>query len=102
MTDKELKEAETSLEAVRQFIGSCQNTKLCCVTTGGTAVDLEKNTVRTLENFSTGMRGSLLAEHFLESGWDVIYLYRDRSIMPFSRGVTVNQIILSSEPEKHF
>lgn len=36
------------------------------LSSGGTSVSLEKNTVRMVENFSTGSRGSLLAEEILE------------------------------------
>lgn len=32
------------------------------VTSGGTSVPLEKNTVRSIENFSTGKRGAASAE----------------------------------------
>lgn len=32
------------------------------VTSGGTSVSLEKNSVRTIENFSTGRRGASSAE----------------------------------------
>lgn len=32
------------------------------VTSGGTSVPLEKNTVRSIENFSTGTRGARSAE----------------------------------------
>ncbi|CAN0497840.1 unnamed protein product, partial [Ectocarpus sp. 12 AP-2014] len=33
-----------------------------CITAGGTAVPLEANTVRTIDNFSTGRRGAISAE----------------------------------------
>jgi phosphopantothenate-cysteine ligase len=69
------------------------------VTSGGTAVPLEKNTVRFIENFSTGMRGSLIAENYLKSGWAVVFFYRDRSILPFTHGLTVNDIMMSQKPE---
>lgn len=36
--------------------------KIALVTSGGTSVPLEKNTVRSVENFSTGKRGSVSAE----------------------------------------
>lgn len=39
-----------------------QNRPLVLVTSGGTSVPLEKNTVRTIENFSTGKRGAASAE----------------------------------------
>lgn len=33
-----------------------------CITSGGTATPLELNTVRSIENFSSGRRGALCAE----------------------------------------
>lgn len=57
--------------------------KIVCVSAGGTSVPLEKNTVRSVENFSTGLRGALSAEEFLKKGYYVIFLHRDNSIMPF-------------------
>lgn len=33
-----------------------------CITAGGTAVPLEANTVRSIDNFSTGRRGAISAE----------------------------------------
>ena len=54
------------------------------ITSGGTSVPLEKNTVRSLENFSTGTRGARSAEHFLRNGHPVIFLHRKDSLQPFS------------------
>jgi phosphopantothenate-cysteine ligase len=68
---------------------------IVCVTSGGTAVPLEKKTVRLIENFSTGLRGSIIAEQFLEAGWAVVFFYRDKSVLPFTRGLTLNEILLS-------
>jgi hypothetical protein len=48
-------------------------------------VPLEKNTVRFLDNFSTGTRGSSSAEAFLDEGYAVIFLHRDTSLRPFLR-----------------
>ncbi len=36
------------------------------VTSGGTSVPLELNTVRSIENFSTGTRGARSAEFFIK------------------------------------
>jgi phosphopantothenate-cysteine ligase len=55
------------------------------VTSGGTTVPLEKNTVRFIDNFSTGLRGAISAEHFLQKGYSVIYLHRTNSKRPFQR-----------------
>ena len=55
------------------------------VSSGGTAVDLEQNTVRTLENFSTGWRGAVAVEGLLRQGYAVIHLQRTGSTSPFGR-----------------
>jgi len=57
---------------------------LAVVTSGGTAVPLEKNTVRFVDNFSTGSRGAASAEHLLRAGYAVIFLHRDSSKQPFA------------------
>ena len=54
------------------------------ITSGGTSVPLEQNTVRSVENFSTGTRGSRSAEYFLKAGHPVVFFYREGSICPFS------------------
>nr|CCA21040.1 conserved hypothetical protein [Albugo laibachii Nc14] len=61
--------------------GNC----VAIVTSGGTTVPLERNTVRFLDNFSTGSRGAAAVEHLLKLGYAVIYLYRPGSIAPFAR-----------------
>eukprot|EP00922_Rhytidocystis_sp_ex-Travisia-forbesii_P025257 GHVS01037078.1.p1 GENE.GHVS01037078.1~~GHVS01037078.1.p1 ORF type:complete len:360 (-),score=60.48 GHVS01037078.1:147-1226(-) len=55
------------------------------ITSGGTCVPLESQTVRVLENFSTGKRGAALAEYFLSIGYRVILLTRDRCQQPYIR-----------------
>ncbi|XP_012232057.1 phosphopantothenate--cysteine ligase [Linepithema humile] len=59
--------------------------KVVLVTSGGTTVPLEHNTVRFVDNFSAGTRGSVSAECFLEHGYAVIFMYRIKSLEPFSR-----------------
>ena len=54
------------------------------ITSGGTSVPLEKNTVRSVENFSTGTRGARSAEYFLKAGHPVIYYHRDSCLCPFA------------------
>ncbi|CAN0175556.1 unnamed protein product [Ectocarpus fasciculatus] len=56
-----------------------------CITAGGTAVPLEANTVRTIDNFSTGRRGAVSAEQFIARGYGVIYLGREGCAAPFAR-----------------
>ena len=55
------------------------------VSSGGTAVDLEVRAVRSLENFSTGLRGALAVETLLRKGYAVIHLHRTGSAAPFAR-----------------
>lgn len=62
----------------------CQSKPIVLVTSGGTSVPLEKNTVRSVENFSTGTRGSRSTEYFLRTGHPVIFFYRSTSIKPFA------------------
>lgn len=58
---------------------------IAVVTSGGTAADLELNSVRCLENFSTGLRGAISVEEFLKRGYAVIHLWRVGSASPYGR-----------------
>ncbi|XP_076239330.1 phosphopantothenoylcysteine synthetase isoform X2 [Calliopsis andreniformis] len=62
-----------------------RNNKVVLVTSGGTTTPLEHNTVRFVDNFSAGTRGSVSAEYFLKNGYAVIFMYRVKSLEPFSR-----------------
>ncbi|KAI1502043.1 DNA/pantothenate metabolism flavoprotein [Biscogniauxia marginata] len=75
------------VEAARSFINqhAAANRRVVLVTSGGTTVPLEKNTVRFIDNFSAGTRGATSAEYFLESGYAVIFLHRQFSLLPYSR-----------------
>lgn len=55
------------------------------MTSGGTTVPLENQTVRFIDNFSAGTRGATSAEYFLEAGYAVIFLHRQFSLLPYSR-----------------
>ena len=55
------------------------------VTSGGTTVPLERQTVRFIDNFSAGTRGATSAEYFLEADYAVIFLHRQFSLLPYSR-----------------
>ncbi|XP_012268486.1 phosphopantothenate--cysteine ligase [Athalia rosae] len=70
---------------IKHFAG---DTKVVLVTSGGTTVPLEHNTVRFVDNFSAGTRGSVSAEFFLKQGYAVIFMYRLKSLQPFSRHFT--------------
>ncbi|KAF4627279.1 hypothetical protein G7Y89_g10876 [Cudoniella acicularis] len=59
--------------------------RVVLVTSGGTTVPLERQTVRFIDNFSAGTRGATSAEYFLETGYAVIFLHRQFSLLPYSR-----------------
>lgn len=59
--------------------------RVVLITSGGTTVPLEKQTVRFIDNFSAGTRGATSAEYFLEAGYAVIFLHRQHSLLPYSR-----------------
>ncbi|KAG6005844.1 hypothetical protein E4U54_000277 [Claviceps lovelessii] len=59
--------------------------RVVLITSGGTTVPLEKQTVRFIDNFSAGTRGATSAEYFLEAGYAVIFLHRQFSLLPYSR-----------------
>ncbi|CAH1176800.1 unnamed protein product [Phaedon cochleariae] len=61
------------------------NTRIVLITSGGTTVPLEHNTVRFVDNFSGGTRGAASAEYFLEHNYAVIYMHRLKSMEPFTR-----------------
>ncbi|KAG5188119.1 DNA/pantothenate metabolism flavoprotein [Tribonema minus] len=74
-------------EALASFVGEqiSVGRPIVCVSAGGTTVPLEANTVRSIDNFSTGMRGALSAEQFLALGYAVIYLHRKGCAAPYAR-----------------
>ncbi|CCD23379.1 phosphopantothenate--cysteine ligase CAB2 NDAI_0B03450 [Naumovozyma dairenensis CBS 421] len=67
---------------------SLGRTKIVLITSGGTTVPLENNTVRFIDNFSAGTRGASSAEQFLLNGYSVIFLHREFSLTPFNRNFT--------------
>ncbi|KAI0856372.1 DNA/pantothenate metabolism flavoprotein [Xylaria cubensis] len=73
--------------AAEEFINqhAAENRRVVLITSGGTTVPLEKQTVRFIDNFSAGTRGATSAEYFLESGYAVIFLHRQFSLLPYSR-----------------
>jgi hypothetical protein len=48
-----------------------------------------------MENFSTGTRGSLLAEEIIREEFPLIFFYRDNTFLPFLSGVKINNAVLS-------
>lgn len=73
--------------AAEKFINqhAAANRRVVLVTSGGTTVPLEKQTVRFIDNFSAGTRGATSAEYFLEAGYAVIFMHRQFSLLPYSR-----------------
>lgn len=59
--------------------------RVVLITSGGTTVPLERQTVRFIDNFSAGTRGATSAEYFLSAGYAVIFLHRQFSLQPYSR-----------------
>lgn len=81
---QDLEQNETALkEFTKKHLD--EGNKVVLITSGGTTVPLEHNTVRFVDNFSAGTRGSVSAEYFLEHGYAVIFMYRVKSLEPFSR-----------------
>ncbi|EGW31682.1 uncharacterized protein SPAPADRAFT_140523 [Spathaspora passalidarum NRRL Y-27907] len=80
-----LPEIEKEIEQFIQFHKENTNRRIVLVTSGGTTVPLENNTVRFIDNFSAGTRGATSAEYFLENGYAVIFLHREYSLLPYSR-----------------
>jgi phosphopantothenate-cysteine ligase len=76
----------------KEFIGrhAKEGRKVVLVTSGGTTVPLENQTVRYIDNFSAGTRGATSAEYFLEQGYAVIFLHREFSLLPYSRHYSHN------------
>ncbi len=80
-------------DQVKTFISSKINDannkdKIVLVTSGGTTIPFEKNTVRYIDNFSLGTRGSASTEHFLatsNSSYSVIFLHRSTTLKPYIR-----------------
>ncbi|XP_046682472.1 phosphopantothenate--cysteine ligase [Homalodisca vitripennis] len=78
---------------ITTFVNKHFDNKIVLVTSGGTTVPLELNTVRFVDNFSAGTRGSASTEYFLASGYAVIFLYRLKSLEPFVRHFTGQQFL---------
>ena len=85
--DTQVKQFIQNLEKLSQgskSFSDVQNKHVVVISSGGTSVPLEKNTVRSVENMSTGARGARSAERFLKAGHPVIFFHRTESLQPFS------------------
>ena len=57
---------ENNQTALKKFCEANRKQRIVLVTSGGTTIPFEKNTVRFIDNFSQGTRGSASTEHFLK------------------------------------
>ncbi len=73
--------------------------RVVLITSGGTTVPLERNCVRSIDNFSSGTRGAWSCEEFLEKHeeYDVLFLTRGGSAQPF---VSDFQEVLFSDDDR--
>lgn len=71
-----------------------KESKIVFITSGGTSIRLERNTVRSIENFSTGKRGALCAENFLESNYNVVFLFRTDSCKPYLHKMSIEKYLI--------
>ena len=83
---KSLAKHQTLVKEFIQFhLETSPDRRIALVTSGGTTVPLENQTVRFIDNFSAGTRGATSAEYFLQAGYAVIFLHRQFSLLPYSR-----------------
>eukprot|EP00924_Labyrinthula_sp_SR-Ha-C_P000897 snap_masked-scaffold_7-processed-gene-7.12-mRNA-1 protein AED:0.18 eAED:0.18 QI:0/-1/0/1/-1/1/1/0/292 len=83
---------------LENFLSLHKDKKIVLVSSGGTTVPLERNTVRFLDNFSSGTRGARSVEYFLKKGFAVVFLNRPSSARPFLHRVSLETIALESLP----
>ncbi|KAK0387917.1 hypothetical protein NLU13_4162 [Sarocladium strictum] len=81
------KNLQAHISLAQSFINhhAALSRRVVLVTSGGTTVPLERQTVRFIDNFSAGTRGATSAEHFISAGYAVIFLHREFSLAPYSR-----------------
>lgn len=86
------KDLKANVTLAREFISrhAEEGRRVVLVTSGGTTVPLEAQTVRYIDNFSAGTRGATSAEYFIEHGYAVIFLHRQFSLLPYSRHYSHN------------
>ena len=78
---------DAEIARLSAYVSRSASRRVACVTSGGTTVPLERNTVRFIDNFSTGNRGAAMVERLLEAGYAVIFLHRKSSAFPFARAL---------------
>jgi phosphopantothenate---cysteine ligase (ATP) len=79
--------SHTSLakEFINYHLDTSPDRRIVLITSGGTTVPLENQTVRFIDNFSAGTRGATSAEYFLQEEYAVIFFHRQFSLLPYSR-----------------
>lgn len=82
---------DNSLKEINNLLSNNNYKRVILITSGGTSVRLEKNTVRSIENFSTGKRGALSAEEFLKNDYNVVFLHRENSCLPFYNKLEIRE-----------
>ena len=84
-------------ESISAFATKDLEKRLIVITSGGTTVPIERNTVRFIDNFSTGLRGARLAEYFLQHpDYRVIFIHRSGSCFPYLHRIVMNDDPVSS------
>ena len=79
-----LSDMRNKVTLMQEFVANLSaDQPIALITSGGTTVPIEKNTVRFIDNFSTGIRGARLAEYFISRNYAVIFLHRSGSAFPF-------------------
>lgn len=85
-----------SLSSLPAFLSAsyARHLHVAIITSGGTAVALERAPVRFLDNFSTGARGAACAEALIaSSNYTVVFLARAGAAAPFARHVTAAHVV---------
>jgi hypothetical protein len=82
-------EDEQLRRRLRNFVArhASRHVPVALVTSGGTIAPLEVETVRFLDNFSTGTRGAISVEEFARRGYACVHLRRTGSASPFGRSL---------------
>ena len=70
----EPKRLPAARESLGDFVQRHAERRIALVTSGGTTVPLEKNTVRFIDNFSTGNRGAASVEQLLKADYAVVFV----------------------------
>ena len=97
VSDNLIEKNKKNLIKIQDFLSEKKHVPIVLITSGGTSVRLERHTVRSLENFSTGGRGSRSAEAFMELGYCVIFLHRKGSLLPYQLHLTPEDFSLTQE-----